>query len=197
MVGRARGGAATGSVLPCRLHPSGTDRRHRLSEQAGDLRSAVQGGCRHDHGDRRRPQASRRTHRPHRRAAHLGFGDDPSPPRAPDRAGWRSFRGSIALGAVPAVCTFLVFVSAPTVYFGASRHERPSAEGFRWSELDADGAVRNAMLKMSVSDSSKALPKLFSDSVGGGPSVRLSAVVDAAPPVSEVDQPLTRRTNAW
>ena len=33
----ARGRVAACALLPCRLHPAGGDRRHRLAEQAGDL----------------------------------------------------------------------------------------------------------------------------------------------------------------
>src|SRR5262249_6635801 len=40
-------------------------------------RPAVQGRCRDDHHDRRRSKASRRSHRPHRGAAHLGLGNHP------------------------------------------------------------------------------------------------------------------------
>src|SRR6516165_8612120 len=66
----------------------------------GDLRLVVQGSRRGDHQNRRRP--TRRTHRHHRRAAHMGLGHDPSPPCTHDCAGWRPLAGSIALGAVPA-----------------------------------------------------------------------------------------------
>src|SRR3989441_8552981 len=36
----------TGAVLPCGVHAAGRDPRHRLSEQGGDLRPAVQGRIR-------------------------------------------------------------------------------------------------------------------------------------------------------
>jgi hypothetical protein len=48
-----------------------------------------------DHHHCRRPKASRRAHWPHRRAAHMGFGDDPPPPCALDRAGRRPLAGRI------------------------------------------------------------------------------------------------------
>ena len=65
MAGRARGRAAAGAVLSCRVHAAGADRRHRLPEQGRDLRSAVQGLGRDAAHDRGRPQASRRPHRHH------------------------------------------------------------------------------------------------------------------------------------
>ena len=71
------------------------NRRYRLSEQGGDLRSAVPGIGRDDGDDRRRPQASRRQYRHHRRVAHLGIGDDASSARAHDRAGRRHLARSL------------------------------------------------------------------------------------------------------
>jgi len=54
------------------VHTAGADRRHRLSEQGGDLRPAVQSFGRDHAHDRGRSQASRRTHRLHVGAPHLG-----------------------------------------------------------------------------------------------------------------------------
>jgi hypothetical protein len=48
----------------------------------------------------RRSTASRRPHRHHRRAAHLGIGADASSPRPHDRARWRHLAGRHALGRV-------------------------------------------------------------------------------------------------
>src|SRR5450755_2521199 len=42
VAGRARSRAPAGAVLPRGVHATGGDRRHRLSEQGGDLRPAVQ-----------------------------------------------------------------------------------------------------------------------------------------------------------
>ena len=42
VAGRARGRSPAGAVLSCGVHAAGADRRHRLSEQGGDLRPAVQ-----------------------------------------------------------------------------------------------------------------------------------------------------------
>ena len=89
MARRARGRPAAGRLLPCRLHAARRDRRHRLPQQGGRLRPAVQGGVGDDADHRRRPQASRRPHRHHRRAPHLGLGDDPSSACPHDRAGRR------------------------------------------------------------------------------------------------------------
>ena len=50
--------------------------------KAVDLRHPVQGRGRDADHHRRRSQAPRRPDRPHRRAAHLGLGADPSPARA-------------------------------------------------------------------------------------------------------------------
>ena len=43
MAGRAPGRAVAGAVLSRGVHAAGADRRHRLSEQGGDLRHPVQG----------------------------------------------------------------------------------------------------------------------------------------------------------
>ncbi len=71
------GRALAGALLPCGLHPAGPNRRHRLSEQGGDLWHPVQGRRRDPDHHRRRSQASRRPYRVHRRAAHLGLGHAP------------------------------------------------------------------------------------------------------------------------
>ena len=76
--------------LPRRLHAAGRGRRHRAPEQGGGLRAAVPGGVRDDDDHRRRSQAPRRSHRHHRRPAHMGIGDDPSPAHPHDRAWWRA-----------------------------------------------------------------------------------------------------------
>ena len=86
---RARGRPAAGPLLPRGLHAPRRDRRHRLPEQGGGLRPAVPGRVRGDADHRRRSQAPRRPHRRHRRAPHLGLGDDPPPACPHDRAGRR------------------------------------------------------------------------------------------------------------
>src|ERR1700738_1629619 len=53
LAGGARSRSAAGAVLPCRVHAAGADRRHRLSQQGGRLRSAVQGLGRDPDHDRR------------------------------------------------------------------------------------------------------------------------------------------------
>ena len=93
VAGGARGRAAAGALLPRRVHAAVGDRRHRLPEQGGDLRPAVQGLGRDDAHDRGRSQAPRRPDRHHVGAAHLGLGDDPSSARAHDRAGRRPLAG--------------------------------------------------------------------------------------------------------
>src|ERR1700741_3949919 len=65
VAGGARSRALAGAVLPCGVHTAGGDRRHRLSEQGGDLRPAVQSLGRNHAHDRCRSQASRRSHRLH------------------------------------------------------------------------------------------------------------------------------------
>ena len=72
MAGRTRGGAAGGSLLSRRLHPAGGDRRHRVPEQGRRLRPPVPDRRRNADHHRRRPEASGRPHRPHRRPPHLG-----------------------------------------------------------------------------------------------------------------------------
>jgi hypothetical protein len=66
MAGRARGGAAAGSLLSRRLHPAGLDRRHRVPQRGRRLRPPVQDRRRDADRHRRRSQTSRRAHRPHR-----------------------------------------------------------------------------------------------------------------------------------
>ena len=66
-------------LLPRRVHAAGRDWRHRLSEQGGNLRPAVQGIERDADHHRRRSPPSRRPHRRHRRAPHLGPDPDPEP----------------------------------------------------------------------------------------------------------------------
>ena len=79
MAGRARGGVVAGPLLSRSIHPAGSDRRHRLSEQGRDLRSAVQGLIRDHAHHRSRSEASRRSHWHLVRPPHLGLGDDPTP----------------------------------------------------------------------------------------------------------------------
>ena len=70
--------------------------------KAVDLRHPVQGLGRDADHHRGRPQAPRRPHRHHRRAAHLGLGAHPSSARAHDRAGRRHLARRQALGVLPA-----------------------------------------------------------------------------------------------
>ena len=97
MARRPRGRAAAGSLLPRRLHPAGGDRRHRVPEQGRRLRPPVQDRRRDADHHRRRPEASGRAHRPHRRAAHLGLGADPSSARPRHRSRRRPVAGRVAL----------------------------------------------------------------------------------------------------
>ena len=89
-------------VLPRRLHPAGRDRRRRLPEQDGRLRPPVPGLVRGAADHRRRSQAPRRPHRRHRRAPHMGLGDDPPPACPHDRAGRRHLARRRELGPLPA-----------------------------------------------------------------------------------------------
>ena len=70
--GGAGGGAFARAVLPRRVHAAVGDRRYRVSQQGGDLRSAVAGVRRDDAHDRRRSQASGGEDCDHLGAAHLG-----------------------------------------------------------------------------------------------------------------------------
>src|SRR6516165_9423423 len=94
VAGRARSRALAGAVLPCGVHTAGGDRRHRLSKQGGDLRPAVQSLGRDHAHDRCRSQASRRSHRLHIGAAHMGFGADdvPGGGLSPDGSKWTACR---------------------------------------------------------------------------------------------------------
>jgi site-specific recombinase XerD len=58
VAGGAPGRAAAGGVLPRGVHPAGTDRRHRLLQQGGDLRHPVQGRRRDPDHHRPGPEAS-------------------------------------------------------------------------------------------------------------------------------------------
>ena len=69
----------------------------RVPEQGRRLRPPVQGGRRDAADHRRRPEASRRPHRPHRRAAHLGLGAHPPSARPRHRARRRPVAGRHAL----------------------------------------------------------------------------------------------------
>src|SRR5438105_228525 len=80
---------------PCR------DRPDRLPEQDGGLRSAVPHSGRDAAYHRRRSQTPRCPHRLHRRAPHLGLGDDPPSASPHDRAGRRGIIRRYALGALP------------------------------------------------------------------------------------------------
>ena len=68
-----------------------------FAQQGRRLRSVVQGRRRDADHHRRRPQASGRAHRPHRRAAHLGLGADPSSPCPHHRPRRRPVARRIAL----------------------------------------------------------------------------------------------------
>ena len=97
MARRPRSGASAGSLLSRRLHPAGGDRRDRVPEQGRRLRPPVPDRRRDAHHHRSRPQASRRAHRPHRRAAHLGLGADPPSARPRHRPRRRPVAGRRAL----------------------------------------------------------------------------------------------------
>ena len=97
MARRPRGGIAAGSVLSRCLHPAGVDRRDRVPEQGRRLRPPVQDRRRDAHHHRRRPEASGRAHRPHRRAAHLGLGANPPSARPRHRSRRRPSAGWVVL----------------------------------------------------------------------------------------------------
>ena len=69
--------------------PMTTRQLSRLFQEAADAAPAVQGLRRDRADDRGRSQASRRPHRYHRRAAHLGLNHDPPSAYPHDRAGRR------------------------------------------------------------------------------------------------------------
>ena len=102
MARRTRGRALARALLPRGLHAAGPYRCHRLSEQSGGLRSAVQSRGRDRADNRGRSQAPGRPHRHHRGAPHLGLDHDPPSARAHDRARWRHLARRLTLGVVPA-----------------------------------------------------------------------------------------------
>ena len=113
MAGRPRGGAAAGPLLSRRLHPAGGDRRASrsrtrppsttsCSRTAAETLTAIAAD----------PEASRRAHRPHRRAAHLGLGADPSSPcprhrsrRRPRRRTGRAGSPASPASSCPCACS--------------------------------------------------------------------------------------------
>ena len=124
MAGRARGRAAAGAVLPCRVHAAGSDRRHRLPEQGRDLRSPVQGlGRDHDH-HRSRSQAPRRPHRRSLRPPHLGLSAHPPSACPHDRAGRRHLAGRQRAGS-----------PADRASSSRSRFSRACSAGCSWRSL--------------------------------------------------------------
>ena len=68
-----------------------------FQNKARRLRPPVQDRRRDADHHRRRPEASRRAHRPHRRAAHLGLGADPSSACPRHRSRRRPVAGRVAL----------------------------------------------------------------------------------------------------
>ena len=66
-------------------------------QQGGRLRPPVQNRRGDADHHRRRPEASRRAHRPHRRAPHLGLGAHPPSPRPRHRSRRRPVAGRVAL----------------------------------------------------------------------------------------------------
>ena len=97
MAGGPRSRPAAGLLLSRRFHRPGRDRADHIPEQGGRLRSAVQGGGRNADDHRRRSKTSRRPHRPHRRASHLGIGADPSSPCTHHHPRRRPVAGRLAL----------------------------------------------------------------------------------------------------
>ena len=86
--------SARPSCCRCPTSTSSSRCRRRSRDIAYQNKAVVydllfEGGGRDDAHDRRRSEAPRRPHRHHRRAAHLGLGDDASSARAHDRAGRR------------------------------------------------------------------------------------------------------------
>ena len=106
------------AVLSCGVHTAGADRRHRLSEQDGDLRPAVQSLGRDHAHDRGRSQASRRSHRPHLGAPHVGLRAHPphrnllTHPFGPSASIARAIFGGVVFAPCPAVSR------SPTPAFG-------------------------------------------------------------------------------
>ena len=82
------------SSSPCRLRSAPSAFQNKAAVY--DLLFRDRRRDAHRHG--RRPQASGRAHRPHRRAAHLGLGADPSSARPRHRSRRRPFSGRQTLG---------------------------------------------------------------------------------------------------
>ena len=132
MARRPRGRAPAGSLLSRRLHPAGRDRRRRVPEQGRRLRPPVQDRRRDADHHRRRPEASGRAHRPHRRAPHLGLGADPSSARPRHRSRRRPVAGRVALDRLqarllPAGARALAPVPPPLPRRARRRCMRPAA----------------------------------------------------------------------
>ena len=137
MARRARGsGTSTGSLLSRRLHAAGFDQRGRVPEQGRRLRSVRRSRPAAEDVDhhRRRPEASGRAPRPHRRAPHLGLGADPSSAcprrrsrRRPDRRTGRAGSPASPASSCRCACCRASFVacfskaSPPCTRLAASR----------------------------------------------------------------------------
>ena len=134
----ARGRSAAGRLFPRRLHAARRDFSNRLSEQGGRLRPVVPHGGRDAAHHRRRPQASRRAHRRHRRAPQLGRGNDPSPARPYDRTERRDFARRDALAALQARLPPAgagAFPPIPAALSGSARRcPRGRAAGIFWRD---------------------------------------------------------------
>src|SRR5215470_5577189 len=147
MVGRARGGAAPRRLLSCRVLTAVTDRRHRLPQQTGHLRSAASSLGRDDAEDRRRSQTARRQDRYHVSAAHLGLDDDAPSACAHDRAGRWPVTGRQALGCSSA--------QVPAAGEGAlapvqETHARGAGKSTRGNRAALLQAVRDALRETGI-----------------------------------------------
>ena len=116
-----QGRAAASSLFPCRLHAAAGGGGDRLSQQGAGL-WAADALRRADSGDdRRRPEASWRARRPHRRAAHMGPDAHPSSACPLHHAGWRSVSRRRALGLMQAG---LLFARARALASVPQAHDR-------------------------------------------------------------------------
>ena len=182
-------------LLPRRLHAAGADRRHRLSEQGRDLRPLVQGLVRDHAHHRGRSQASRRPHRHHVGAAHLGLGHDPPSARPHDRAGRRHLHSMAHAGVA----------AGPRFFLPRARSlapvPPPDAGKSSWPPTRPAGCSSSAPTRISPSQRPsppilaplrKISGYVYAKRPFGGPQGRARLSVALHPPRRHLQQPADR-----
>ena len=144
----------------------------------------VQGRGRDADHHRRRPQASRRPHRPHRRAPHLGLGAHPSSARPLHRAGRRPLARWRALDLLPAgllPARARALAAVPPAVPGAARRGprgRPPPLLRRSRAARRAPRLRGAIWRRCARSSGSSMPS------GPSPGRRRCSPISAATPTA-------------